>query len=559
VNDGAVIMPHGEEQLATAAGCAPRDVEEALSPLLSCAVHITQLPLMVAGPGGEVFQSGPDLRSECAVTSVGIQLERHPAGEWGCPVTACAHHRSFRYRQLERSSLPVALVHCEGDKKIDAFAELATSALSSFHERSSTLEELARVTEEIDWLNSLGDILKRVSSERSTFEEIFKQIGALLPVGAAEVWAPEPDAALYRCLVHHDEKGLSKNLESIGRTEDTDDLLQEMELCVIREESPSAQPLDDLLFRFARKLQLPAVAMPLEAKGQFQGILLISLADDSLLSAYQIKLLDALGRQVGLCVHLHALIEELRANEGARRELEIARDIQHSLLPQETPAHPTYDLCGGCVTAAQVGGDYYDFFERDGTLGLLIADVSGHSVGSGLIAMSFRSSFRHVLGMEGEPEVDRVLARVNAALCPELKHSGHFLSAFVCRYFPESRRLSYANAGHNRPFVLRARTGEFDDLEEAGLLIGILDGSAYQAGTTHLDEGDILLLYTDGIVEAENQRGELFGMERLKKAVRDNASRSAKEMYHYLLREMYLFQDERVNKDDVTLVILKAR
>jgi serine phosphatase RsbU (regulator of sigma subunit) len=91
------------------------------------------------------------------------------------------------------------------------------------------------------------------------------------------------------------------------------------------------------------------------------------------------------------------------------------------------------------------------------------------------------------------------------------------------------------------------------------LLLGILPGQTYSAHDVQLEPGDVVVLYTDGIVEAENQRGELFGLERLKSAVRKHLPRSTREMYHYILKEMYLFQDERFNKDDVTLVILRVK
>jgi len=115
------------------------------------------------------------------------------------------------------------------------------------------------------------------------------------------------------------------------------------------------------------------------------------------------------------------------------------------------------------------------------------------------------------------------------------------------------------NAGHPHPLLLESKTGSFRCLEESSLLVGVIPSIEYPVGEVELEKGDILVLYTDGIVEAENQKGELFGKSRLEEAVRRNVRKSAREIYHHLLKEMYLFQDERFNKDDVTLMILKVK
>lgn len=536
-------------------GSSPPYPKEALRPVFDFASRLAQLPVIVTDSQGRMLGSSRDADGTCAVASGKATLTRSPSNQWSCTATECPHHSNFCCGQIHHETSLLGIVHCQGRQELEAFADLAQTVLTDYHDKYFILDEIARVYEEINWIYSLGDILKKVDNRCSTFEEIFQHIGGLLPIRQAEVWAPDQDAALYRCLAHYDNAGLSRNQETVGRSAESDRLLQNMGLRIIRGGIQEEPPLDSLLDAFTRKLKSPLVVVPLETKSQFLGVLLLCLADCPRLNSSQIKLLGALGRQVSLCVHLHLLIEELRANEGFRRELEIAREIQHSLLPQRIPSHGKYDLFAGCVTAAHVGGDYYDFFERNDELGMLIADVSGHSVGSGLIAMSFRSSFRHHLEMH--LSMDDILGRVNRKLCRELHNSGHFLSAFLCSYSPSNRQLRYVNAGHNRPFVLRGSTGEFLDLDEAGLLIGILENSTYPVGQIALQEGDILVLYTDGIVEAENQNGDPFGLERLKDAVRRYSSRSAKALYHYLLREMYVFQDERFNMDDVTLVILK--
>lgn len=250
-------------------------------------------------------------------------------------------------------------------------------------------------------------------------------------------------------------------------------------------------------------------------------------------------------------------LAELRTNERLRRESEIAREIQSSLLPRSLPENPSLDVFAGCIPAHRVGGDYYDFFaEESGRLGMLVADVAGHSIASGLIAMRFRSSFRE--HREHDLEMSTLFRRVNRLVHSELRMTGHFLSAVYASYEPASGRLRYVNAGHNPPLIARG-DGEFRKLDESGLLLGVLSDWDYVSGEEQLASGDTLILYTDGVVEAANQHEELFGLDRLQHAITKYRHRSSKELYHYVLKEIYRFQDEDYTRDDVTLVVLKVR
>jgi sigma-B regulation protein RsbU (phosphoserine phosphatase) len=293
-------------------------------------------------------------------------------------------------------------------------------------------------------------------------------------------------------------------------------------------------------------------------KEQLQGVLVMSLAErDFAMGPAQARVLRALGHQVNVCVQLHLLTTRLQGSEALERELELARHIQRSLLPQHIPKHEHYDLFAGCIMAAHVGGDYYDFHEQEGKLGMVIADASGHSISSALIAMSFRSAFWH--SMDLGLSLEGLFGRVNKSLACELADSDHFLSAFHCMYAPDRRNLCYVNAGHNRPFIYRASNGEFIELQEAGFLMGVMEDASYPVGEANLERDDIVVLYTDGIVEAHSERGEMFGLKRLRDAVRKHSSRSTKGLYHSILKEVYIFQDDRCNKDDITLMLMKAR
>ncbi len=433
---------------------------------------------------------------------------------------------------------------------IDASTEDAGAAL---------LDELARAYEELHLLHGLAGALEDEIDHRMIFLKIIDCLKELLPVEKAEVWVPNREAGDYRCFIHYEDGQIRANAETAAFDPSLQQPLLNMGVRVLRDKHQASGPLDLFLLRVCEGMGVPSIAAPLLSKSKLVGLFLVRIPSTlQNVDSSRLRLVAAAARQTSLSIHLYLLIEELRSNEGLKREIEIARQIQHDLLPQSIPHSSRFDLFAGCITAARVGGDYYDFFQQgEGKVGILIADVAGHSVASALIAMSFRTSFRFFL--DQGPELGPLFGKVNEALHNELKKSGNFLSAFYGTFDEQTRMFRYVNAGHNPPLLWNGRSGNFRELDEAGLLIGILPGQSYQAAEVQLEAGDTLLCYTDGIVEAENQRGEFFGQRRLEEAVRKNQSRGAREMYHYLLKEMYVFQDEHFNKDDVTLVVLKVK
>jgi serine phosphatase RsbU (regulator of sigma subunit) len=437
----------------------------------------------------------------------------------------------------------------------------SSSPLATGNESDAMLDELARAYEELDLLHGLAGVLEDEIDHRLIFQKIIGCLRELVPVETAEVWVPNREAGEYRCFLHYERGGMSSRLETTPFDPGLQQPILNMGVRVLREKQKHecAGPLDLFLVRICEGIGFPSIAVPLLSKSKLVGLFLLGIPSQAeSLDASALRLVAAAARQTSLSIHLSLLIDELRANEGLKREIEIARQIQHDLLPQSIPQSTRYDVFAGCVTAARVGGDYYDFFtESPSKLGLLIADVAGHSVASALIAMSFRTSFRHFLAQG--LELGELFAKVNDALHKELNKSGNFLSAFFGILDEEKRTFSYVNAGHNPPLLWSHASGTFRELGESGLLLGVLPEQSYSAAEVPLEPGDVLLGYTDGIVEAENQHGELFGLKRLEAAIRKHLSRGAREMYHYLLKEMYLFQDEHFNKDDVTLAVLKAK
>ncbi len=243
-----------------------------------------------------------------------------------------------------------------------------------------------------------------------------------------------------------------------------------------------------------------------------------------------------------------ALLDNARIN----RELEIAKEIQQSFLPVCPSALPGILMSCRCVPATHVGGDYYDFFPlEEGVVDAVIADVTGHSVGSSLLMTMARSVLHAKVSSSRSPGV--LLAAVNDLLHNDLSRAELQISMFYVRLDTNNHTLVYANAGHIRPLLYRCNQGAFIELDADGLLMGIKTDVCFEEGLCLVEPGDILILCTDGITEAVNSSGELFGTDRLCRVIAENSGRHPKETMEAIFKELSIFSLE----DDVAIIIFK--
>jgi sigma-B regulation protein RsbU (phosphoserine phosphatase) len=248
---------------------------------------------------------------------------------------------------------------------------------------------------------------------------------------------------------------------------------------------------------------------------------------------------------------------ERRALEA---ELEFSSEIQRALLPQEVPSIPGLDVAAFSRPAQIVGGDYFDFFRfRNGTYGLVIADVMGHGVSSGLLMSSLQTAL-HTLIPDNDSAV-QVIQRINRYYLHNVNLTT-FVTAFLGQFDPARRELSYCNAGHNPPLVYQARPqgkGQISWLPPTGAAIGLMEEYPIRQEQTSLHDGDILLLYTDGVTEAENSRGEEFGRERLEGILVQNAALPSRDLVAALRSGLGDFVGRAALADDVTMVVCRAQ
>lgn len=247
----------------------------------------------------------------------------------------------------------------------------------------------------------------------------------------------------------------------------------------------------------------------------------------------------------------------LLENSMMLRDMELARQIQLSLLPTAPPEIPGVRLAGCCVPAAHVGGDYYDFCKREeGIVDLVIADVSGHSIGAALMVVEARSVLH--AQVRSFTSTGGILASLNDILYEDLYQAGLFITLFYVKYDPLSRTLTYSNAGHVLPLLFRNSEASCLELDAEGLILGIRKEVDFEEKHLRMQEGDILLLYTDGITEAGNSEGELFGHARLCAILTARHAEPPQAIIDAVLQEISAFTGNTTMEDDVTMIVMKV-
>ena len=280
-----------------------------------------------------------------------------------------------------------------------------------------------------------------------------------------------------------------------------------------------------------------------------------------------VGLLESLAGQLAQAVTISREIEEkereraqkeqaLLLNTRIHRDMEIAKQIQISLLPSVAPELFGIEIGGRCISAAHVGGDYYDFFLRDDhTVDILIADVSGHSVGAALIMVEVRTLLRPQVNTAHS--TGAILKLLNGQLYDDLTRAELFITMFYAKYDSTTGRLSYANAGHNRPLVCREGETTCIELDAEGLIIGVKPSVTFEECSIELVKGDVLLFYTDGLNEATNREGEPFGLQRICNHLKESHHLPAKNIIDSFYSEVAKYTGMKSFQDDISLVILK--
>jgi predicted ester cyclase len=257
---------------------------------------------------------------------------------------------------------------------------------------------------------------------------------------------------------------------------------------------------------------------------------------------------------IGLKLRGQRLEQEIRERERVEQELQVARTIQQASLPKEVPELAGWRIAPFYQPAREVGGDFYDFLElKDGRLGLVVGDATGKGVPAALVMASARSMLRAVAQASDYSPGD-VLRSVNDPLVNDIP-ANMFVTCFYAILDPKSGSLTYANAGHDLPYV-RHSDGRCEELRARGMPLGLMPGMSYEENEIVLDDGEGALFYSDGLVEAHDPRGEMFGFPRLRALVAEHSEK--RSLGDFLLEELYSFVGEGwEQEDDITLLTLQ--
>lgn len=266
------------------------------------------------------------------------------------------------------------------------------------------------------------------------------------------------------------------------------------------------------------------------------------------------ELLQTLAIEASTILENARLIEEERAKQHIEEELDVARRIQQSLTPRFLPQEGWFVVCGSSESSHQVGGDYYDVVAiGPDTWSLVVADVSGKGVSSALLASFLQGAF---LGASCTTDIPEVLSRINAFLSDRAEH-GKYATMFYSK-LDSAGCLTYANAGHCAPLLVRM-TGQIEKLEATSMPVGLVAEASFQLEHRDLAPGDRIVLYTDGVTEAQNEAGEFFGRKRLREAVQRAGGATCPELHAAIQKAVLDFTAGAEQADDLTLVVVEYR
>lgn len=475
-------------------------------------------------------------------------------GDQSVGILTLAHHTPGRYgheaQAMATTFASYAAVAIENARLYDAAQEQAYASAA-----------LLQVAQAVVSLSELDDILSTivrimpilVGVERSAIYAYNAETGLLRP--AQSYGIPEEVRPLvWRTLQWDEFPLLAAALES-----------GEMAMCEEAHRGPESwfeiypclpHEVEELTYSEERLL----IALPLIVKGEIFGVM---LAEEAIggrrFRARRLEILNGIAQQVALSIQNDLFQREMVARERLETEIQLARQIQQTFIPENLPSLPHWDLAARWRTARQVGGDFYDVFELpDKKLGLFIADVADKGVPAAMFMALTRTLVRAAVLQTESPA--QALRQVNDLLYPDAQQ-GMFVTAVYGVLDSQTGRFTYANAGHNPPlwikYPLTRPVPEIERLTRTGMALGVDIGFEMTESSLELAPGDVLLFYTDGITEAFSPTGEIFGEDRLYTLLNYLAPASAADVLEAVDTAVVSFIAEAPVSDDITLIVVK--
>ncbi|HZS07276.1 MAG TPA: SpoIIE family protein phosphatase [Blastocatellia bacterium] len=321
----------------------------------------------------------------------------------------------------------------------------------------------------------------------------------------------------------------------------------------------TSDALHDPRFQERKSIMLGGIrsvmAVPLAVAGRVSGMIYVdSPFGTSRFTEQDLQLLTLISGVAAIRIENVRLLEDQQEKQRLEKELAVASEIQLRLLPETPPNIPGYELIGVSFPCYEVGGDYYDFFlKRDGRYLIALGDVSGKGTGAALLMSSLHAAVHaqattRLSGCEVVSEINQYIYDNTPA--------NRYVTFFYSELDPRTNQLTYINAGHNAPLLVRD-SGEVTRLDVGGFPVGITPDCEYREGWVQMEPGDVLVIYSDGVTEGQNEQGDEFGEPRLIEVVQRNRERSAPGIRDRLDEALTRFVGKATAVDDLTMVILK--
>lgn len=269
-----------------------------------------------------------------------------------------------------------------------------------------------------------------------------------------------------------------------------------------------------------------------------------------------LSIFQMLANQAAIAIEKARLHEEERKKQLLEQKLELARSIQTGFWPEKPPSIDGYDVAGTSRPATQVGGDYFDFIQtgQPNHYGFTVADVTGKGMPASLLMASVRSVLRTQI--ENGYSIRKTMQLVNHAIFNDTPID-KFITLFYGDLNYKDHTFKYINAGHTETFLVDYNTNEIRSLTKGGVMLGIQEEIDYDVGEVELEPGQQIVIYTDGIDEAQNAEGEFYGIERFKNWLLKHPNSSASETMELLIKEIENFRGTNKQTDDITLIFIK--
>ncbi len=297
-----------------------------------------------------------------------------------------------------------------------------------------------------------------------------------------------------------------------------------------------------------------AMCVPLWHDDNVTGLIYVDSLKINSFSPDDLTLLSSLANVAAVKLENAKLLEEMIEKKRMERELELAREIQQGRLPSQAPRPPGWDLVGTNTPCYTIGGDYYDFIDRPKGLAVALGDVSGKGAGAALMMMVLRATVH--FACQRESDVLSIISQTNGVMYHN-SPAQFFVTFFLGDLETGSGKMRYVNAGHIPPILYRAKSRSIERLDAGGTVLGLFAETPFEAGEVLFEQGDILLVFTDGLSEAWGQDEEEFGEDRMGALIRDNASLPAKELERRIQNEVEAFTAGARATDDRTLIVVK--